>query len=449
MITKSELIEYLKHTPENTNYNILRSGLYNGSNKEVVDEFIEALSRGNLSLAALQPYLAKLYEDDKTISPEPLPPFSSGGTIPKPLTYDYMPEGYPKKSVQTTTLMEEQKLAFADMSGSGPYAASLTNAFEIVVGQTYTVNWDGTEYECVGATLDENMYALGNISIAGVDVDTGEPFLYIYDTDRPEAGGIFGTLDTSANHTISVKGIVETVTPMAEKFLPETLATKPDVEVAQTAANSAQTAANSAQAAANAAQTAADNAQSTADHKLDKDNPHGTGCFSLNTEGSTAVQNGSVAFGSTSRATGTFSFAHGGEISQLGGNEATGAYSHAEGRATRAIGVSAHAEGERTYAYGISSHAEGRGTIVHGNFCHVEGRFNKLDQSGQYAHVVGNGTENHLSNAYTLDWSGNAWFAGTVEGTALIIPSSTEGSTKKFKITVDDSGTLTAMEVTA
>lgn len=76
MITKLELIEYLKHTPENTNYNILYSSLYNGSNKEAVDEFIEALSRGNLSLAALQPYLAKLYEDDKTISPDPLPPFS-------------------------------------------------------------------------------------------------------------------------------------------------------------------------------------------------------------------------------------------------------------------------------------------------------------------------------------------------------------------------------------
>lgn len=80
MITKSELIEYLKHTPENTNYNILHSGLYNGSNKEAVDEFIEVLSHGNLSLAALQPYLAKLYEDDKTISPEPLPPFSVGGS---------------------------------------------------------------------------------------------------------------------------------------------------------------------------------------------------------------------------------------------------------------------------------------------------------------------------------------------------------------------------------
>ena len=89
MITKLELIEYLKHTPENTNYNVLYSSLYNGSNKEIVDEFIEVLSRGKLTLAALQPYLAKLYEDDKTISPEPLPPFSSGGS---PNAVQYVPQ---------------------------------------------------------------------------------------------------------------------------------------------------------------------------------------------------------------------------------------------------------------------------------------------------------------------------------------------------------------------
>ena len=36
-------------------------------------------------------------------------------------------------------------------------------------------------------------------------------------------------------------------------------------------------------------------------------------------------------------------------------------------------------------------------------------------------------------------------YADTAE---YIIPSSTAGSTKKFKITVDDNGTLTATEVT-
>lgn len=33
---------------------------------------------------------------------------------------------------------------------------------------------------------------------------------------------------------------------------------------------------------------------------------------------------------------------------------------------------------------------------------------------GIYAHIVGNGTSSELSNAYTLDWEGNAWFAGDV-----------------------------------
>lgn len=104
MITKLELIEYLKHTPENTNYNILYSSLYNGSNKEIVDEFIEVLSRGNLSLAALQPYLAKLYEDDKTISPEPLPPFSVGDDIqPDWNQSDNMQPDYIKNKPSTAT----------------------------------------------------------------------------------------------------------------------------------------------------------------------------------------------------------------------------------------------------------------------------------------------------------------------------------------------------------
>ena len=36
-----------------------------------------------------------------------------------------------------------------------------------------------------------------------------------------------------------------------------------------------------------------------------------------------------------------------------------------------------------------------------------------MDTDG-YAHIVGNGEESARSNAHTLDWSGNAWFAGKV-----------------------------------
>ena len=140
----------------------------------------------------------------------------SGGTsVPKPLTYDYMPEGYPTKSVQTTMLMEEQEVAFT--LSNGLYVAQITNAFEVVGGQTYTVNWDGTEYECVGTVLN-SLPMIGNLSIMGSSDDTGEPFIYGYNARR--AVGTFITLDTAASHTISVEKTEKVVTPMAEEFLP-------------------------------------------------------------------------------------------------------------------------------------------------------------------------------------------------------------------------------------
>ena len=141
---------------------------------------------------------------------------------PKPLTYDYMPEGYPSKSVQTTTLMEEQALAFT--LDSTTYYATLPNPIEISKGQTYTVNWDGTEYECVCFASTDNVYRFGNMSILGEGGDTGEPFLYTYKISNQN--GYFNTLDTSASHTISVTTAMEITTPMAEEFLPNIPADK-------------------------------------------------------------------------------------------------------------------------------------------------------------------------------------------------------------------------------
>lgn len=140
-----------------------------------------------------------------------------GGFVPKPLTFDYMPEGYPTKTVQTTMLMEEQELAFT--LSNGLYMAQITNAFEIVEGKTYTVNWDGTEYECVGV-VSHSIPAIGNLSMMGAGDDTGDPFVYAYDIEQ--AHGQFATIDTAASHTISVKTTEEIVTPMAKEFLPAT-----------------------------------------------------------------------------------------------------------------------------------------------------------------------------------------------------------------------------------
>ena len=79
-----------------------------------------------------------------------------------------------------------------------------------------------------------------------------------------------------------------------------------------------------------------------------------------------------------------------------------------------------HAEGFYTVASGLRSHAEGSYTLASSQYQHVEGKFNVEDTANKYAHIVGNGTSKTArKNAHTLDWSGNAWFAGKVtqEGT--------------------------------
>ena len=94
--------------------------------------------------------------------------------------------------------------------------------------------------------------------------------------------------------------------------------------------------------------------------------------------------------------------------------EAIGYGAHAEGVRTKANGEGAHTEGKETKANGTGAHAEGYGTIASKSHQHVQGKYNK---TGNFAHIVGNGTgdsEEERKNIHTLDWEGNAWFAGDV-----------------------------------
>ena len=124
------------------------------------------------------------------------------------------------------------------------------------------------------------------------------------------------------------------------------------------------------------------------------------------------------------------------------GGLAYGNYSHSEGEDTRAYGDNSHSEGQETVAYSHCSHTEGQGTKATGDFSHVQGRYNIEDTDGQYAHIVGNGeSDENRSNAHTLDWYGNAWYANSVAAKYFVLESP-DGSL--FKITVDNSGTLSA-----
>ena len=239
--------------------------------------------------------------------------------------------------------------------------------------------------------------------------------------------------------------------------------------------------------------------------KMDKVNPTGSGFFAMNIAENKNPGTYSHTEGSNSFATGSGSHAEGIAC------ESSGAAAHAEGNATKSLASGTHAEGLSTTASNYGSHAEGNGTTANGPYSHAEGigtqasgnashaggfgsqalgdssfahgssaqaygansvaigvnvTANKESQVvigrypipdttnvngnfGTFIEIVGNGDAGAMSNARTLDWSGNEWLAGYIlPVNGVILPSSTPNSTKYFKLSVDDTGTITATEVT-
>lgn len=147
----------------------------------------------------------------------------------------------------------------------------------------------------------------------------------------------------------------------------------------------------------------------------------------------------SVALGLDVEAFGDNSFAEGNNTVANGDNshaegyqsQATGQNAHSEGENNIASGQAAHSEGYNTYATGKYSHVEGYnskatadmahaenyGTEASGKYQHVQGKYNVEDAEGRYAHIVGGGSDAKRRNIHTLDWEGNAEYAGDVTAT--------------------------------
>ena len=137
------------------------------------------------------------------------------------------------------------------------------------------------------------------------------------------------------------------------------------------------------------------NSSHTHTELMSKNNPTGTGSFSLNRKAGTTVGNYSFAEGSDTTASGDYSHAEGDSTTasemashaEGSGTTASGAFSHAEGGITTASGMTSHAEGSETTASGAFSHAEGDGTTASGNSSHAEGK--RTSASASYTHSEG------------------------------------------------------------
>lgn len=88
---------------------------------------------------------------------------------------------------------------------------------ELIDGNKYTVTWNGVEYECT-ALVVEGAYALGNLGAEDESFEvTGEPFIIL---SAPGYGITALPLDGSTSVTLAIRGVIETVHELAEKFVP-------------------------------------------------------------------------------------------------------------------------------------------------------------------------------------------------------------------------------------
>lgn len=313
------------------------------------------------------------------------------------------------------TLYDKTELTFNLDEGSSLRFSEIPDVrLSVVDGETYTVNFDDVDYIIQGQG-DENEFYLGNLSFLDGELsNTGEPFLLIYgkSSENNYILVIVTNILDSTTHTLSIQRHVDDIVKLNNKFLDLSKYVK-KIDLSEYATNI------------------------DLDAKMNSSNPTGSGSFSLNRKVNSQVGELSFAEGSDTIASGAYSHAEGCQTtaSNMGSHAegykttassdcshaegkfttASGMCSHAEGDSTTASSYSSHAEGGVTTASGVDSHAEGSNTTASGHNQHVQGKYN-IDSS-DYAHIVGNGQNKNPSNAHTVDWQGNAWYAGAVTST--------------------------------
>lgn len=264
------------------------------------------------------------------------------------------------------------------------------------VGETYDVICNGVVYPAECRDIGGGVLYFGNLALSHSGSDTGELFCIMGATINLQTMAFIDQSISQSSNTIAVRGIEEIITKIPGKYIAGGIS-------------------------------------------LGK----GRNSCVLNGLISSAAQGNESVVINNGRANGPLSFAANYGLAD-GFNSASFGWSVASGDFSFAGGGS-RANGDYSCAFGSSTTADGEKQFV-------IGERNIVDSENKYAYIIGNGrlkdseTQEIIpSNAHTVDWDGNGWFAGTVEGTAMIIKSP---NGTRFKITVSDEGTLSAAAIT-
>ena len=112
-----------------------------------------------------------------------------------------------------TEIIPKTTVAFTEKRGL--MTATWPESFDLVEGKTYYVSWDGTDYVCTG-TLFSGIPILGNLGIAGAGDDTGEPFAFL----NQGQWFVYST-ESATEHVIGISEYAAQIVQIDEKYLPE------------------------------------------------------------------------------------------------------------------------------------------------------------------------------------------------------------------------------------
>ena len=287
-----------------------------------------------------------------------------------------------------TEIIPATTVAFQE--NEGRMAATWPESFDLVDGQTYTVSWDGTDHVCDG-TLFNGIPILGNLGILGAGPDTGEPFIFYN-----QGQWFVASKESATEHVIGIKTVTIPIVTLDEKYLPK--ASEDGYGIIKTSDV-----------------VSAYNFPARAEHDQMVD-----AIAAFNTGNASIVWDGSKVIDASYRSsddTITVTFAD--------DPLKFATYSNESGLYIRTLGSATYGEVQGSQV-----------RIVNENDNNV---YTVLSAKGESSNV-------------TLSVGANRISLGSLYGiseTEMILHSSTEGSTKRFKITVDDSGTISATEVTA
>lgn len=338
----------------------------------------------------------------------------SSASIPKPLTYDYMPEGYPSKSVETVTLMEESEVSPFMDAGDGTMAVVSPVVLELADGDKLTVVWDGVSYDTVVTMIRGQYLVFGNLGLTGIGDVTDHPFVYL---DLGNGSPVWGTADTAASHTIKVTSQKVTYQTMSESFVPQSAFTRATWDSIENRPIYV----HSMDVELSAEITATVNVGSSY-AKLDVTVPDFNDGLFYKIEGEISFYN--------SASTITYNI------------PISGYYKCVSDSSTKLIYLgsfydSYHHSTSKIGLYGGNS-------LIYPSMLLVSTLYDDAGTSASYTITA------NLKFICEVKQLSEDYIPDTIQrtGNEVIIPSSTEGSTKKFKITVNDSGTISATEVT-